>query len=193
MGLSMYQQNAQYHAQKQALDMQAQQAKWNAAAEEHKAGKMAENYAQKQHAMNDKYKLAVGNARAQFGASGLDSQGGSLEDVIGASTDAYNRDSQNLLSNQREDSWASYVKQTNYLNEMNAYNQMAKQAKKQRNIGYVGTLLNGAASIYGQGYKEGLWGGGSSKSSKLKSKVLYDSNASKSSGSMFYEGVDYRP
>ena len=193
MGMQMYQNNQQAKMQEAQYKMQAKQAEFNRAAEEHKADKLVESYAQKQHALNDKFKLATGNARAQFGASGLDSQGGSLSDVIGASTDAYNRDSQNLLSNQREDSWASYVKQTNYLNEMNAYNQMKQQAKKQRNIGYVGTLLNGAASIYGQGYNEGLWGGGSSKSSKLKSKVLYDSNASKSSGSMFYEGVDYRP
>lgn len=162
MGMSMYQQNAQYHAQKQALDFQAQQAKWNAAAEEHKAEKIAENYAIKQQQNNDRYRLAVGNARAQFGASGLDSSGGSLEDVLGASTDAYNRDSQNLLSSQREDEWASYVKQTNYLNEMNAYNQMKKQAKSQRNIGFAGSLLSGASSIYGQGYKEGLWGSGKS-------------------------------
>lgn len=192
MGLSMYQQNAQYHAQKQALDMQAQQAKWNAAAEEHKASKMVENYAQKQHAMNDKYKLAVGNARAQFGASGLDSQGGSLEDVIGASTDAYNRDSQNLLSNQREDSWASYVKQTNYLNEMNAYNQMAKQAKKQRNIGYVGTLLNGAASIYGQGYKEGLWGGSNKGGAIFSGKSLSSSTNNYDFNNIYKKSANYR-
>ena len=139
--------------------MQAKQAEFNRAAEEHKADKLVESYAQKQHALNDKFKLATGNARAQFGASGLDSQGGSLSDVIGASTDAYNRDSQNLLSNQREDSWASYVNQVNYLNEQNAYNTMAKNTKRQLAFNQFGTILSGVPSIYGQGYKEGIWGG----------------------------------
>ena len=161
--LSMHQQNQQYHAQKAQYEAQAQAAKWNQAAEEHKASQIADNYAQKQHQLNDRFKLAVGNARAQFGASGLDSQGGSLEDVLDSSMDAYQRDSQNLLSNQREDTWASYVKQVNYMNEQNAYNQMKHNLKRQRNIGYIGTLLNGASSIYGQGYKEGVWGNSSPK------------------------------
>lgn len=165
-GLQMYQNNQQAKMQEAQYKMQAKQAEFNRAAEQHKAEKMVESYAQKQHALNDKFKLATGNARAQFGASGLDSQGGSLSDVIGASTDAYNRDSQNLLSNQREDSWASYVSQVNQLNEMNAYNTMAKNTKRQLAFNQFGTILSGVSSIYGQGYKEGLWGGGSgSKSS----------------------------
>ena len=159
MGMQMYQNNQQAKMQEAQYKMQAKQAEFNRAAEEHKADKLVESYAQKQHALNDKFKLAAGNARAQFGASGLDSQGGSLSDVIGASTDAYNRDSQNLLSNQREDSWASYVNQVNYLNEQNAYNTMAKNTKRQLAFNQFGTILSGVSSIYGQGYKEGIWGG----------------------------------
>ena len=152
---TQYQQGRQQEA---AYKAQAQAAKQNAAMESRRAERIAESYAQKQHQLNDKFKLAAGNARAQFGASGLDSQGGSLEDVLSASSDAYNRDSQNLLSNQREDTWASYVKQVNSLNEMNAYNHMAHNTKKQNLWSMAGTLLSGASSIYGQGYKEGAWG-----------------------------------
>lgn len=163
-GLQMYSQYQQGKQQQASYKIQAQAAKQNAAMEAHKAENIAENYAQKQHQLNDKFKLATGNARAQFGASGLDSQGGSLEDVLSSSADAYNRDSQNLLSNQREDTWASYVKQVNSLNEMNAYNQMAKNTKKQNLWSMAGTLLSGASSIYGQGYKEGAWGHGNNMS-----------------------------
>lgn len=163
MAMQLGQQYTQGKQQEAAYKMQAQQAAFNKAAEEHKAEKIAESYAQKQQQLNDKFKLATGNARAQFGASGLDSQGGSLEDVLTSSTDAYMRDSQNLLSNQREDTWASYVKQVNSLNEMNAYNQMAKNTKKQNLWSMAGTLLNGASSIYGQGVKEGKWDWGTKK------------------------------
>lgn len=159
MGMQMYQNNQQSKAQAAQYKMQAKQAKWNAAAEAHKAEKIAEGYAEKQRQLNDKFKLAAGNARAQFGASGLDSQGGSLEDVLSSSSDAYNRDTQNLLSNQREDTWASYVNQVNYLNEQNAYNTMAKNTKRQLAFNQFGTILSGVSSIYGQGYKEGIWGG----------------------------------
>lgn len=158
MAMQLGQQYTQGKAQQSAYEAQAKAASFNQAAEEHRAEKVAENYAQKQHQLNDKFKLATGNARAQFGASGLDSTGGSLEDVLSASSDAYQRDTTNLLSSQREDEWASYTKQVQYLNEQNAYNQMKKNAKKQMYWNMAGTLMSGAASMYGQGFKEGVWG-----------------------------------
>lgn len=183
---TQYQQGKQ---QESAYKAQAQAARQNAGMESHRAERIAESYAQKQHQLNDKYKLAVGNARAQFGASGLDSTGGSLEDVLSSSSEAYNRDSQNLLSNQREDTWASYVKQVNSINEMNAYNQMAHNTKKQNLWSMAGTLLSGASSIYGQGYKEGVWGGSGKKIATPKTSAFGGYNF----GSMYNEGVDYRP
>lgn len=164
MGMQMYQGNQQAKAQQAQYKLQAKQAQWNAAAQAHQTEKIAEQYAVKQRQLNDKFKLARGNAVAQFGSSGLDSNGGgSFNDIMSASQDAYDRDTETLLGNQREDTWASYVKQVNYLNEMNAYNTAAHNAKVQSRINQFGTLLNGAASIYGQGYKEGLWGQGSAK------------------------------
>ena len=175
-GLQMYQQNQQNKAQQAAYDAQIKAATFNKAAEEHKAEKTAENYAQKQHQLNDKYKLAVANARAQFGSSGLDSSGGSLSDVLDASADAYSRDSVNLLSSQREDEWASYTKQVQYQNEINAYNTMKQNAKKNGRLAMWGTALQGAASIYGQGYKENLWGGSNAATSTGNYNFLADYN-----------------
>lgn len=157
-GLAMYNNNMQARAQSNAYRAQADAAKQNAAIIAHKAEVSAENYAIKQKQMNNKFKLAMGNARAQAGASGISADSGSLQDVLDSSSDAYKEDSQNLLRSQREDSWASYVEQANELNKMNAYNTMAKNAKRQARINNIGTFLSDASSIYGQGYKEGLWG-----------------------------------
>ena len=191
MGMQLYQGNQQAKAQQAQYKIQARQAELNKSYEEHAAEKQAENYAMKQQQLNDKFKLATGNARAQFGASGLDSQGGSLEDVLNASTDAYIKDSQNLLANQREDSWASYVKQTNYLNEMNAYNTAAHNAKVQNRINQFGTLLNGAASIYGQGFKEGLWGQGSKTATNVASPFVQNGYNATATASLAQQNFSY--
>lgn len=173
MGLQMYQNNQQAHAQKAQYQAQARAAQLNQAAEEHRADSMANSYAEKQFQLNQKHKLAVGNALAQAGASGISAEGGSVQDLLSSSQVAYERDSRNLLANQREDQWASYVKQVNYLNEMNAYNQMAHNVKKQNRLNQFGTILNGVASIYGQGSKEGLWG----KSSASGSSPIYSGSS----------------
>lgn len=152
-GLQLYGQNAQYHAQKAQYEAQQKQATLNAAIESHKQENLAENYAQKQKQLQSKYNVAVGRARAAAGASGLTGEG-SVADVLDSSYEAYKQDSQNLLSSQRQDSWASYVNQVNYQNEANAYNQAKHQAKANRNFGYFNTILGAAASMYGQANKE---------------------------------------
>lgn len=156
-GLSMYQQSQQGKAQQAQYAQQAAAAKQNAAIAEHKADQIANSYAQKQKALNDRYKLAVGQAKASAGASGLTGDG-SIADVLSSSADAYAEDTKALLENQRNDSWANYVQQVNQINAMNSYNTAKKNARTQTYWNMAGTLLSGASSIYGQGYKEGQWG-----------------------------------
>lgn len=189
-----YQAKKQGDAQAEAYKLQAQAAAQNAAIVQHKSETQAESYAQKQKQLTDRYRLAVGNARSQAGASGISGESGSLMDSISASTDAYQQDSQNLLRNQREDSWASYVEQSNYLNAQNAYNQMAHNAKKQAKYNMWGTILGGAASIYGQGKSEGLWSKGNKTSGNTVGIWGLDHNATGYSP-MTYNiyGTNYTP
>lgn len=173
-GLSMFSQYQQGKAQAQSYKLQAEQAEQNRNFLQTKNSLEADNYAKKQKQLNDRLRLAIGNARAQAGGSGLSAENGSVVDIMDSSTDAFNADSANLLASQRHDSWANYVEQANETNKMNAYNQMAKNSRRQAGINMFGTLLGGAASMYGQ-YKNTHVSSGSKKD-KLKAEVIYDSN-----------------
>ena len=166
MGLSMAGQIQQGKMQSAQYKQQAEVAKQNAAIQAHKSEQIADSYAQKQKALNDRFKLAVGQAKASAGASGLTGDG-SVADILSSSADAYVADTQALLENQRNDSWASYVSQVNQINAMNSYNTAAKNSRAQTYWNIAGTLLSGASSMYGQGQKEGLWGKTKSSTTKI--------------------------
>ena len=145
----------EYKAQQRAYEAQEQAARQNAAIVEAQRSQQADAYAQKQAQLNDRMRLVRGQAAAAAGASGFTAEG-SVNDILDSSYDAYKKDSMNLLSQQRNDSWSQYVNQVNYLNQANAYNTAARNVRKQGHQKIFGTLLGAAATAYGNG-----WIGGS--------------------------------
>ena len=145
----------EYKAQQRAYEAQAQTARQNAAIVERQRSQQADAYAQKQAQLNDRMRLTRGQAAAAAGAGGFTAEG-SVNDILDSSYDAYQKDSMNLLSQQRNDSWSQYVNQVNYLNQANAYDTAARNVRKQGHQKIFGTLLGAAATAYGNG-----WIGGS--------------------------------
>lgn len=147
----------QYKQQQRMYEAQAQTAQQNAAIISKQREQQAEAYAQKQKQLNDRFRLARGQARAEAGASGLTADG-SVADILSSSEDAYKQDSVNLLQNQRNDSWNSYVNEVNYRNQANAYNAAASNARKQGHQKMFATLVGSAANIYSKGMDKGWFG-----------------------------------
>ena len=145
----------EYKSQQRAYEAQEQAARQNAAIADAQRSQQADAYAQKQAQLNDRMRLVRGQAAAAAGASGFTAEG-SVNDILDSSYDAYKKDSMNLLSQQRNDSWSQYVNQVNYLNQANAYNTAARNVRKQGHQKIFGTLLGAAATAYGNG-----WIGGS--------------------------------
>lgn len=162
-------QRQQYKQQQRMYEAQAQTAQQNAAIISKQREQQAEAYAQKQRQLNDRFRLARGQARAEAGASGLTADG-SVADILSSSEDAYKQDSVNLLQNQRNDSWNSYVNEVNYRNQANAYNTAASNARKQGHQKMFATLVGSAANIYSKGMDKGWFGS--------KEKVWADANSS---------------
>lgn len=156
-------QRQEYKQKQRAYEAQAQAAQQNAAIVSKQREQQAEAYAQKQKQLNDKFRLAQGQARAAAGASGLNADG-SVADILSSSEDAYKEDSMNLLQNQRNDSWSAYVNEVNYRNQANAYNTAARNARKEGHRKMFSTLIGDAANIYSTGMSKG-WFGGSGGSS----------------------------
>ena len=154
-------QRQQYKQQQRMYEAQAQTAQQNAAIVSRQREQQAEAYAQKQKQLNDKFRLARGQARAEAGASGLTADG-SVADILSSSEDAYKQDSINLLQNQRNDSWNSYVNEVNYRNQANAYNTAASNARKQGHQKMFATLIGDAANIYSKGMDKGWFGNNTS-------------------------------
>lgn len=147
-GMQMY---GQYQAGKQQEAMynaQAEAAQQNASIVSKQREQQAEAYAQQQSRLNDKLKIARGQAIASAGASGI-SNTGSVTDALGSMEDAHQKDSMTLLQNQRNDNWSAYVKEVNFRNQANAYNAAAHNARTAAKQQMLGTLIGGAASIYG--------------------------------------------
>lgn len=145
----------EYKSQQRAYEAQAKAARQNAAIAERQRLQQADAYAQKQAQLNDRMRLARGQATAAAGAGGFTAEG-SVNDILNSSYDAYQKDSLNLLTQQRNDSWSQYVNQVNYLNQANAYDTAARNVRKQGHQKIFSTLLGAAATAYGQG-----WIGGS--------------------------------
>lgn len=140
--------NAEGKAQEAMYKQQARMAEVNAESERRKQERIADKYAQEQRMLNDKRRLARGQVAASAGASGMTTAGSGL-DILSSSEFAWQQDSKNLLTNQRYDNEASRAAETNYtqasLDAMSAAAN-AKRASRQKQIG---SILSGAASIYG--------------------------------------------
>lgn len=148
----------EYKSQQRAYEAQEQAARQNAAIAERQRSQQADAYAQKQAQLNDRMRLARGQAAAAAGAGGFTADG-SINDILDSSYDAYQKDSMNLLSQQRNDSWSQYVNQVNYLNQANAYDTAARNVRKQGHQKIFSTLLGAAATAYGQGWIGGKGSG----------------------------------
>lgn len=140
--------NAEGKAQEAMYNQQARIAEVNAESERRKQERIADKYAQEQRVLDDKRRLARGQVAASAGASGMTTAGSGL-DILSSSESAWQQDSKNLLANQRYDNESSRAAETNYtqsaLNAMSAAAN-AKRASRQKQIG---SILSGAASIYG--------------------------------------------
>lgn len=143
-------QHQQAKQQEQAYKAQAQAAQQNAAIMSRQREQQAEAYAQKQSQLNDRMRLARGQALAAAGSSGL-TDSGSVSDILSSSEDAYRKDSMNLLQNQRNDAWSTYVNEVNYRNQASAYNAAAKNAKANGKMQMFSTLVGAAANAYSKG------------------------------------------
>ena len=148
-GLSMAGQYQQSRAQAAAYQAQADAAYQNARIQNKQSEQIAENAAKEQRKLDARMRLIAGQNNAQAGASGIMGNVGSPLDIYNASIEAWGEDTQDALWNQRNNTYNSMVKEVNFRNQGNAYSAQAKAAKQAGNIGMIGTLLSGAASMYG--------------------------------------------
>ncbi len=156
-GLLQYrQQQAQANAQASMYRAQADTAQQNARIENRRQEQIADNYAQQQEALRARQRLAEGAQRAETGAAGLNFAGSAM-DILSSGYDAYNKDSMNLLMNQRNDNYSSRVAESNYINQANQANASAANVKRQAKMSGLATILGTAASVYGvtQPWKHG--------------------------------------
>ena len=153
-GLLQYrQQQAQANAQASMYRAQADAAQQNARIENRKQEQIADNYAQQQEALRARQRLAEGAQRAETGAAGLNFAGSAM-DILSSGYDAYNKDSMNLLMNQRNDNYSSRVAESNYINQANQANASAANVKRQAKMSGLATILGTAASV-SQPWKHG--------------------------------------
>ena len=110
-------------------------------------------------------------ALAAAGSSGLTGSG-SVSDILSSSEDAYKKDSMNLLQNQRNDAWSTYVNEVNYRNQASAYNAAAKNAKANGKMQMFSTLVGAAANAYSKGMI-----GGSKGTTTVSGDEWYDANS----------------
>lgn len=161
-GYTQYRANeAQTDAQISYYNAQADAAEQNARIQERQGEQIADQYLQQQQKLDARRRLVRGQQAAAAGASGL-AAGGSVLDVMGSSEDAYRKDSMNLLSNQRNDTWSNYVNVVNYQNQANAFRASASNARQQGRANRFNTILGTAASMYGIARDGGWFNGGSS-------------------------------
>lgn len=135
-------------AQASAYRAQAQAAEQNAKIESRKQEQIADNYAQEASKLKARQRLAEGSQRAAVGSAGLDFSGSQL-DILSSGLSAYENDQLNLLSNQRNDNFASRVQQTNYINQARANRSAADNVESQAKLAGIGTILGTAASVVG--------------------------------------------
>lgn len=135
-------------AQASAYRAQAQAAEQNAKIESRKQEQIADNYAQEASKLKARQRLAEGSQRAAVGSAGLDFSGSQL-DILSSGLSAYENDQLNLLSNQRNDNYASRVQQVNFINQARANRSAADNVESQAKLAGIGTIIGTAASVVG--------------------------------------------
>ena len=159
MGFMQYrQQQAQAASQASMYRAQAQAAEQNARIENRRQEQIADQYAQQAEKLRARQRIAAGRAAASAGAAGIASGSGSVLDLLASSEDAYREDQANLLSNQRNDNYASRVTQSNYEHQAASHRAAAKNVEAEAKWNGITTILGTAASIV----TGGSFGGGKS-------------------------------
>ena len=90
-------------------------------------------------------------------------------DMLEATTDAWMQDKVNLLGGQRDAVYNNYIKEVNYRNQARAYRAQADAAKQAGRMAQWGTLLSGAASLYGLKMAQGTSAAAKSTSAGIAS------------------------
>ena len=92
------------------------------------------------------------------GASGLGFTGSAM-DILSSGLSAYQQDQENNLWNQRNDNYNSRQAEANYLTQAANARSAAANVKKAARGQALGTILGGAASIYGMNGGGKIWNG----------------------------------
>lgn len=173
LGLFQYKQQQEAAENQAAMyRAQAKMAEQNARVEGKKQESIADKYAQEASRLRSRHNLAAGAARAQAGAANLGIAGGtSAMDILASGFTAYGQDQMNLLSNQRNDNYASRVQQSNY--EADAANNYAAAdtVERQAKLQGIATILGTAASV--TGIMKDSWGGSEKNGSINENGSLY--------------------
>lgn len=154
--LGAYGQYQQGKAQSAAYNAQAQAADQNAKIANRQQESIADAYAAKQTELRDRMRVAAGQQAATYGARGLDIGSGSALDVLAGTYEGYQKDTRDLLTNQRNDIWGKRVEENNYINQAGAARASASNASTAGTLGALTTLVSGAAttSAYADKWKK---------------------------------------
>ncbi len=156
-------QQQQANAQANMYRAQADAAEQNARIENRKQEQIADNYAQQSRQLRSRQRLAEGSQRAETGAAGLGFTGSAM-DILSSGLSAYQQDQENNLWNQRNDNYNSRQAEANYLTQAANARSAAANVKKAARGQMLGTILGGAASIYGMRDGGKIWGASFDKS-----------------------------
>lgn len=147
---SYYSQQAAAKAQAQAYNNQAAVDEQNAKIAARQAESTADSYAQQQQEeIRNRMRVAKGAQAASAGSMGVEGSSGSMLDILGGSYEAYSKDKYNLLSNQRNDVWSNQMQEWNYKQSAASNRDAATNTMSAAKTAGLGTILGGAASIYG--------------------------------------------
>lgn len=149
------------YAQKKSANIQE-----DIANENYKAGKRAANQVVQQGeaevaAHRDKIRRLRGAQSAMMAGAGGDVSSGSNLDTLTGTEWLGEADALTIRSNARRQAWGI---RTNSSIQTSGLNAQAYSTK----MGAVGTILGGAADIYGQGYSAGMWGQGTVGAGKTR-------------------------
>ena len=170
-GLQMAAQHQQTKAAVAQAEAQAAAAEQNAKIQNRQSELIAEQYLEKQNALRDKRKIIQGAQRAEAGAAGIAGGTGSSMDMQIATTNAYLKDSVNLLSAQREDEYNSALKETDFKNQAHTYRAQAEAAKQAGRMAQWGTILSGVTQLAGLKLAQGT--SAATKSTSANEYALY--------------------
>lgn len=146
---SYYSQQTAAKAQAQSYNNQAAVDEQNAKIAARQAESTADSYAQQQEEIRNRMRVAKGAQAASAGSMGIEGSSGSMLDILGGSYEAYSKDKYNLLSNQRNDVWSNQMQEWNYKQSAASNRDAVANTMSAAKTAGLGTILGGAASIYG--------------------------------------------